>query len=183
MSKEISKLMSLVLRHDPGRLGLTLDANGWTAIEPLIKRIRGAGYPAFDRPTLDAVVKNNDKQRFTVSDDGQSIRAAQGHSIQIDLGLQPSRPPALLYHGTAAGFIESIREQGLIPGRRQHVHLSMDRDTAVKVGGRHGSPVVLTVEAGKMFDVGISFYQAENGVWLTDLVPVEYLGFALAPED
>lgn len=103
MSKEISKLMSLVLRHDPGRLGLTLDSNGWTAIDPLVKRIRGAGFPDFDRATLDAVVQSNDKKRFTISEDGQSIRAAQGHSVQIDLGLQPSRPPALLYHGTAVG--------------------------------------------------------------------------------
>lgn len=183
MSKEISKLMSLVLRHDPGRLGLTLDSNGWTAIDPLVKRIRGAGFPDFDRATLDAVVQSNDKKRFTISEDGQSIRAAQGHSVQIDLGLQPSRPPALLYHGTAVANLPSIKNQGLIPGTRQHVHLSMDRDTAVKVGGRHGSPVVLTVDAAAMFDSGIAFFQAENGVWLTDVVPAEYVGFDLVPKD
>jgi len=177
MSREISKLLSLILRHDPGKYGITLDANGWTPINPLIAKVRGAGNPGFDRAALDAVVENNDKKRFTISEDGLRIRAAQGHSVAVDLGIAPSRPPATLFHGTAISNLDSIMSQGLLPGKRQQVHLSLERETATKVGSRHGKPIVLTVASERMFENGIQFFQAENGVWLTDRVAPEYLKF------
>lgn len=180
MSKEISKLLSLILRHNPGKYGIVLDSGGWTPIEPLIAKVKGAGNPGFDRAALEAVVENNDKQRFTISDDGLRIRAAQGHSVAVDLGIKPSQPPAILYHGTAVGNLDSIRSQGLLPGRRQQVHLSLEYQTAITVGGRHGKPIVLRVDAAQMFADGIAFFKAENGVWLTDHVPSKYLDFDLA---
>ena len=176
LSLEISKFLSLVLRHDPGKLGISLDANGWTSIDDLIAKMRGGRYPQFDRATLESVVASSEKKRFTISPDGALIRAAQGHSVSVDLAIQPSMPPAVLYHGTAVKNLSSIREQGLLPGKRQHVHLSKDADTAVMVGQRHGRPVVLTVDTAGMTAAGMLFYQAENGVWLTDTVPPEYLG-------
>lgn len=175
MSKEISKLLSLILRHTPEKYGIVLDESGWTAIDPLVTKVRGAGNPDFDRAALEAMVADNDKKRFTISEDGLKIRAAQGHSIKVDLGLTPSRPPAVLYHGTATANLESIRQQGLLPGRRQQVHLSTDHQTANKVGSRHGAPTVLAVDAERMFSDGVQFFQAENGVWLTDHVDPKYL--------
>jgi putative RNA 2'-phosphotransferase len=122
-------------------------------------------------------VAQNDKQRFAISDDGRAIRARQGHSIDVDLQLVPLAPPPLLYHGTAERFIISIREQGLVRRSRQHVHLSPDVPTAIKVGQRHGKPVVLTVKSAAMHGDGYHFYRAENGVWLVDSVPVAFLVF------
>jgi putative RNA 2'-phosphotransferase len=174
MSTEISKLLSHVLRHAPERLGITLDANGWTSVEILIAKAREQGF-AIDRPVLEAVVSTSDKKRFTLSEDGQSIRAAQGHSVSVDLGLQPTEPPALLFHGTARDNLHSILAQGLKPGTRQHVHLSLDEETAIKVGSRHGKPVVLKVDAAGMHSAGLAFLRADNGVWLTDHVPPVYL--------
>lgn len=175
MSKELSKFLSLVLRHDPGKVGISLDSNGWTSIATLVAGVQRAGFPEFDRATLDAVVENNEKKRFTISEDGSMIRAAQGHSVEVDLALQPSTPPDILYHGTASTRLASIREHGLVPGKRQQVHLSNDSETAVKVGSRHGRPVVLVVDAARMAAEGIVFFQADNGVWLTDAVPADYL--------
>ncbi|PDS95465.1 RNA--NAD 2'-phosphotransferase [Rhizobium sp. S9] len=177
MSKELSKFLSLILRHEPAKFGVVLDGSGWTPIDPLITQVRVAGFPDFDRETLDAVVENDSKKRFTISNDGLRIRAAQGHSVEVDLGLNPSKPPAALYHGTAIANVDSIRENGLLPGKRQHVHLSSDYDTAINVGARYGKPVVLSVDAERMFADGINFIQAENGVWLTDVVPAQYLIF------
>jgi putative RNA 2'-phosphotransferase len=177
MTVQLSKFLSLILRHEPTKFGVVLNSGGWTPIDVLIDRIRASGFPDFDRKMLDAVVENNTKKRFTVSDDGARIRAAQGHSVEVNLGLPPTKPPAVLYHGTAVTNLDSIRERGLQSGKRQHVHLSLDRDTAASVGMRHGKPIVLTVAAGQMFDDGIVFGQAENGVWLTDSVPAHYLDF------
>jgi putative RNA 2'-phosphotransferase len=177
MSKEISKFLSLILRHEPAKFGVELDSGGWTPIDVLIARVKVAGHPNFDRTMLDEVVATDNKKRFTISDDGLRIRAAQGHSVEIDLDLAPTKPPALLYHGTAIANIESIRDKGLLPGKRQHVHLSFDRDTAINVGARYGKPIVLSVDAARMFEDGIQFFQAENGVWLISTVPVEYLDF------
>lgn len=176
MSKEISKLLSLVLRHAPEKIGIALDANGWTSVDELLARLKKAGHK-IDRERLQTVVETNDKKRFTLSEDGKRIRAAQGHSVAVDLGNAPSAPPALLYHGTANGNLDSIFKDGLKPGRRQQVHLSTDPVTAERVGQRHGRPVVLTVDAGRMHADGGVFVQADNGVWLTDEVAPGYLGF------
>ena len=171
---KVSKFLSYVLRHAPESIDLPLDANGWASIDELIAKAQAKG----TRLELDAIheaVATNDKQRFAISDDGTRIRASQGHSIEVDLALAQQAPPDRLYHGTATRFVESIRQQGLIPGSRQHVHLSADRDTATTVGSRHGKPVVLDVDARAMHADGIVFYRSENGVWLTAAVPAQYL--------
>lgn len=170
-----SKFLSLVLRHKPEEIGLVLDQNGWASIDELIALANARG-TNLSRPQIESIVKNNDKQRFALSEDGTKIRANQGHSIDIALGLAPQIPPERLYHGTATRFLESIREKGLHPASRQHVHLSSDLATAEKVGSRHGRPVVLTVESGQMARDGHLFYLSENGVWLTGNVPPKYLG-------
>jgi putative RNA 2'-phosphotransferase len=174
MSKEISKLFSYVLRHAPERIGIVLDENGWTPVDDLIEKANAAGF-AFDRPLLNKIVAENDKQRFTLSGDGNYIRAAQGHTVDVDLGLQPSLPPAVLFHGTASSNLDSIFAEGLKPRERRHVHLSLDEATATKVGQRHGKPVVLHVDAARMTSDGIVFWRAENGVWLTNTVLPIYL--------
>jgi putative RNA 2'-phosphotransferase len=172
----VSKFLSLILRHNPDKIGLTLDENGWAEIEVLIQRANQNGR-RLTRPLLDRVVADNDKQRFAISDDGLRIRASQGHSVEIDLALAPSEPPKVLYHGTASRFVESIRAGGLHSGNRQHVHLSLDIQTATKVGQRHGKPVILVVRSGEMSSAGHKFYLSDNGVWLTELVPVEFIDF------
>lgn len=172
----LSKFLSLVLRHQPQVAGLSLDPGGWARVDELLAGARRAGLP-LDEATLRQVVEQNDKQRFAFSADGLKIRASQGHSIPVDLGLEPLTPPELLYHGTATRFLDHIRRQGLVPGNRNHVHLSPDEHTATKVGQRHGRPVVLTVQAGHMHQDGHRFYLSANGVWLANHVPVEYLVF------
>lgn len=176
MSKEISKFLSYVLRHAPETIDLRLDANGWADVGALLAKAKKAGR-RIDLETLRAVVVENDKQRFTLSADGRRIRAAQGHSIVVDLGLAPAEPPALLYHGTATRNLDAIFAEGLQPGRRQKVHLSIDGETAAKVGQRHGKPTVLKVDAGRMHADGLHFWRADNGVWLTEHVPARYLSF------
>jgi putative RNA 2'-phosphotransferase len=174
MSKE-SKFLSLVLRHKPEEIGLQLDTHGWVRVDELLRKLKQANHK-LSRDELIQLVENNDKKRFTLSDDGLRIRAAQGHSVNVELGLEPQRPPDELYHGTASANLDAIFSDGLNPGRRQQVHLSLDPDTAVRVGQRHGKPVVLTVAAQRMFEDGFLFYCADNGVWLTDRVPAVYLG-------
>ncbi|KQZ26238.1 RNA 2'-phosphotransferase [Duganella sp. Root1480D1] len=171
---KISKFLSLVLRHQPEQIGLVLDQNGWASIDELIAlaNVRGTN---LSRPQIQSIVENSDKQRFAISADGMKIRANQGHSVDIALGLAPHTPPEQLFHGTATRFLDSIREIGLHSASRQHVHLSSDRATAEKVGSRHGNPVILTVETGQMARDGRLFYVSENGVWLTDAVPAQYL--------
>jgi putative RNA 2'-phosphotransferase len=176
---KLSKFLSLVLRHNPAKIGLSLDPQGWATVDDLLTAARRNGV-ALNAATLQLIVADNDKQRFAFSEDGLRIRASQGHSIEVDLALEPIAPPELLYHGTAARFIESIRQSGLEHRARQHVHLSLDEATAVKVGQRHGKPVVLIVQAGAMAAAGFSFYRSANGVWLTDHVPAAYLRF---PDD
>jgi putative RNA 2'-phosphotransferase len=173
---KISKFLSLVLRHQPEKIGLRLDAAGWVAVEDLLAACNAHGQPV-TREQLQAVVAQNDKQRFALSADGLRIRASQGHSVEIELGYEPAPPPALLYHGTAERFLASIRAQGLLKGQRHHVHLSADAETARKVGQRHGKAVVLTVQAAPMQQHGFPFYLSTNGVWLTEHVPVTYLIF------
>lgn len=171
--KKASKFLSLVLRHQPELIHLDMDEQGWVSVDQLIKNARGRVF--LDRDLIRRIVRDNDKQRFVLSDDGRSIRANQGHSINIDLQLEPRQPPETLYHGTADRFLESIEAQGLKPGSRRHVHLSADIKTARNVGQRHGRPIVLKVAAEQMYQQGCVFYRSDNGVWLIDQVPVGYL--------
>lgn len=170
----ISKFMSYVLRHDPAAIGLDVDANGWADIEQLIDRANARGR-RLSRETVDEVVERNDKKRFVVSEDGRRIRAAQGHSMNVDLQLEPREPREVLHHGTVRQAVESIRARRLSSRSRNHVHLSTDEQTARKVGQRHGNPVVLRIRAGDMWAAGHKFYLSENGVWLTDAVPPEFI--------
>lgn len=170
----ISRLLSLALRHDPDALGLTLDAQGYANVDEVIRGLSGRGKRC-TRQDLEQVVAMNDKQRFAFSEDGSKVRASQGHSVPVELGYEPAEPPAVLYHGTATRFLESIQKIGLQRGQRHHVHLSATEDVAVKVGGRHGKAVVLEVDAARMKRDGHRFYLAANGVWLADHVPVTYL--------
>jgi putative RNA 2'-phosphotransferase len=169
-----SKLLSLVLRHAPEKAGLTLGDGGWVKVSDLL-----AGLSNMNRPItphrLEKIVADNDKKRFTISEDGLRIRAAQGHSIKIKHDFKKVTPPVYLYHGTATRFVESIKKTGLKPMSRQHVHLSIDEETATKVGQRHGKPIILTVSSISMSENNHDFYLSDNGVWLTDYVPVEYI--------
>jgi putative RNA 2'-phosphotransferase len=169
-----SKLLSYVLRHRPDSIGLALDAHGWADAGELLACLAAHNKPV-DRALLERVVAENDKQRFAFSEDGSRIRASQGHSIDVDLQLRAAEPPAVLYHGTASRFLKSILASGLRAGARHHVHLSADRETATRVGARHGFPAVLVVDAARMHADGIAFYQSDNGVWLTGDVKPSYL--------
>jgi putative RNA 2'-phosphotransferase len=155
-------------------IGLSLDQAGWASARQLIEAARLRGFD-FTLEELQNVVAGNDKKRFSLSEDGLLIRANQGHSVKVELGYAPTAPPEILYHGTAERFLTSIKRQGLIKGKRHHVHLSADVDTATKVGRRHGKPVVLRIEAGLMHRDGFVFCLSANGVWLTEHVPVQYL--------
>ncbi|MBM7330763.1 RNA 2'-phosphotransferase [Rhizobium pusense] len=174
MSTATSKFLSYVLRHAPESIGLTLDDQGWANVSDLLAKANSSG-TSLDEVGLRAVVAESDKKRFTLSEDGRRIRAAQGHSVKVDLGIAPVEPPPRLFHGTATRFLVAILQDGLRPGSRQQVHLSADIATAHEVGRRHGKPAILLVDAKRMFADGHSFYQAENGVWLTNAVPVGYL--------
>ena len=173
---QVSKFLSLALRHKPGQIGLALDGQGWADIGELIEKA-GANGTALTRELIAEVVATSDKQRFAIDAAGQRIRANQGHSIGVDLGLAPKTPPAVLFHGTAEKSLAAIRAEGLKRGRRQHVHLSPDEPTAIKVGRRHGRPVVLRIAAVRMASAGHAFFLSTNGVWLTDCVPAEFIAF------
>lgn len=174
-SKRISKLMSLILRHQPGVIGVELDKNGWLDVEQLIQGINRKGIP-FDFDQLKEVVAENNKKRFAFNEDQTKIRANQGHSVNVDVELKSSTPPNTLYHGTVAKFVDAIKENGLIPGSRLHVHLSADVETAQNVGSRRGKPIILEVQALEMHEAGFTFYLSENGVWLTEKVPADFIG-------
>ena len=169
-----SKFLSLVLRHKPEAIGLTLDEFGWAKIDELLACSEQNGR-VISREQLNEVVSGNDKQRFAISDDHTRIRARQGHSLPVDLGLKSILPPDVLYHGTAHRFLDSILEHGLLKRNREYVHLSPDANTARKVGSRHGPPVILRIRSGEMHKQGAAFYLSENGVWLTELVPPAYI--------
>ncbi|MEU0136776.1 RNA 2'-phosphotransferase [Streptomyces sp. NPDC006296] len=168
----VSKYLSRHLRHEPDRIGISLDAHGWVPVDELLEACARQGFP-LTRAELDHVVAADDKQRFAV--DGNRIRANQGHSVAVDLGLPPAEPPARLYHGTVARVLDAVRTEGLRPMNRHHVHLSPDRETAVRVGSRRGAPVVLRVDARAMHRAGHVFHVTANGVWLTDSVPPHHL--------
>ncbi|GAA1239250.1 RNA 2'-phosphotransferase [Kitasatospora nipponensis] len=169
-----SKMLSRILRHDPGRIGVTLDEGGWVPVETLLTALTRCGN-RLSRAELDHVVATNNKQRFAYSPDGLRIRANQGHTVEVDLGLAAAEPPAVLYHGTGHGSVAAIMHEGLRPMARQDVHLSADVETAVRVGARHGRPVVLAVDAAALAAAGHVFRVSANGVWLTDSVPPHHL--------
>ena len=173
--RQRSKFLSLVLRHQPASIGIQLDSEGWTNIEILLTQM-GKHHQKISFGELLYVVENNDKKRFQFSDDGQKIRAVQGHSsTQVQREYQALIPPDVLYHGTATRFVDSILQNGLIAGSRHHVHLSADLLTATKVGQRHGKVIIFTVDTAQMHQDGFKFFQAENGVWLTETIPPQYL--------
>lgn len=177
-TESISRFLSLVLRHDPARIGITLAPDGWVEVDALLSALTRRGR-ALSRDELTAIVIANDKQRFAFDETGKRIRASQGHSVTVDLGYSPLQPPEYLFHGTVAQALESIRREGLRAMARHHVHLSGDHETAVCVGARRGKPVVLRVRAGEMQAAGFAFFLSQNGVWLTEAVPAEYLDFDL----
>jgi putative RNA 2'-phosphotransferase len=173
-SIRLSKYISLLLRHRPELGDLELDAHGWARLDDLVRACVAAGHATGAGDVLD-VVAESDKQRFELSPGGRSIRAAQGHSIDVDLGLTAIEPPVTLFHGTVRRFLDRIVTEGLRPMGRTHVHLSADTETARRVGLRRGEPVVLRVAADAMFDDGFQFFRSTNGVWLVDHVPGRYL--------
>jgi putative RNA 2'-phosphotransferase len=171
---KVSKYLSKHLRHQPQRLGLTLQPGGWVPVEDLLAACARMHFP-ISRAELEEVIARNNKQRFALDPTGTLIRANQGHSVPVDLQLAPVAPPPTLYHGTAAHLVETIRREGLRKMARHHVHLSPDPETARRVGARHGPPVVFAVDAAAMQQAGIPFYCSANGVWLVDTVPPAYL--------
>lgn len=172
--KSISKRLSFILRHRPDSVGLTLEPGGWVSVTALLAALSNNG--TFVTPaTLEEVVSDNDKQRFEFSADRSQIRARQGHSAEVDLQYEAAIPPDLLFHGTATRFLESIFAQGLIKGNRHHVHLSINHETMIQVGKRHGQPTVLEIDAKQMVIDGHQFFVTGNAVWLTDHVPPQYL--------
>jgi putative RNA 2'-phosphotransferase len=171
---KVSKYLSKHLRHQPERLGLALAPGGWVAVEDLLASCARNRFP-ITRAELDEVVARNNKQRFSFDPSGTKIRANQGHSVEVDLQLAPAEPPEVLYHGTGHGAAEAIAQEGLRRMARHHVHLSADVATAIAVGARHGRPVVFAVDAAAMRRAGFTFYRSDNGVWLVDRVPPEYL--------
>jgi putative RNA 2'-phosphotransferase len=166
---QISKLISLILRHKPETIGITLDEHGWANVNELIRGVN------IDMPTLEQIVVTDDKQRYSFNEDKTLIRANQGHYIPVDVELEEVQPPEFLWHGTAEKYEQSILRKGLIPKSRLYVHLSADVQTATTVGQRHGEVVLLRIDARKMYQDGYKFYLSKNGVWLTKHVPISYL--------
>lgn len=176
MKTKNSKFLSYVLRHNPAAIGIELDRSGWVAIDDLLAACARHGRQ-IAREQLSRIVAESDKQRFAISPDGLRIRASQGHSIEIELGYEPVAPPEILYHGTADRNLAMIKLEGLRKQRRHHVHLSAEKETALKVGRRFGHPAVLEIRSGEMHRAGYKFYLASNGVWLTDHVPPGFIRF------
>lgn len=174
--KRLSKFLSLVLRHKPEEIGIQLNEQGWVDMPVLLKALEQTDLNT-SKEELLAMVADNDKQRFSYDAEHDRIRAAQGHSVKIELGYSPAKPPYTLYHGTVGRFMESIREKGLIPGNRHQVHLSEDRETASRVGSRRGAAVILYIDAFAMDRDGFDFFVSDNGVWLCDHVPPRYIKF------
>ena len=168
-----SRFISMILRHKPESIGISLDEHGWADVEELIKGV-SKRYP-FDMNILEEIVRTDDKQRYSFNEDKTLIRANQGHSIPVDVELEIVKPPEFLWHGTAEKYMESIERMGLIAKSRLYVHLSVDEETAINVGKRHGKPIVYRVRSGEMFERGYVFYRSKNGIWLTKAVPIEFL--------
>lgn len=174
--ERLSKFISMILRHKPQVIGITLDEHGWADVDELIKGINETGEEIeFSKDTLETIVKTDKKQRYSFSQDKTLIRANQGHSIPVDVELEKKEPPKVLYHGTGVKSVKAIQEQGLLPMERLYVHLSIDVKTATNVGKRHGTPVIFQVNTEQMQKDGYDFFQSVNGVWLTKEVPAKYL--------
>lgn len=171
---KISKYLSKHLRHQPERIGIQLAPGGWVCVDELLAACKRHSFP-INRIELNEVVASNDKKRFSFDSTGTLIRANQGHSVEVDLQLEPVTPPDVLYHGTGHGAVEAILREGLCKMSRHHVHLSNEIAVARTVGARHGRPVVFIVDAAAMHEAGYTFYCSDNGVWLVDCVPPEYL--------
>lgn len=168
------RFLSLVLRHRPDIIGVTLSSDGWVVVSDLITKLNECG-KTINFKTLKLMVENNNKKRFEFSNDNKRIRASQGHSLNVDLKYDAIEPPEYLYHGTSKDFVNSIHDHGILKKERHHVHLSLDELTANKVGERHGVPVVLKIRSGLMFSSGYDFYHTPNNVWLTNYVPPEFI--------
>jgi putative RNA 2'-phosphotransferase len=171
-----SKFLSLILRHEPERVGLQLGEAGWVGVEELLKAVNAHG-AQLSLAELQSIVATSDKKRFAFSDDGLRIRANQGHSVDVDLQYPPQSPPEILYHGTATRFLDGIRQHGLQRMQRRDVHLSAETKVTVQVGERHGKPALLTIRAGDMHRAGFVFRCSTNGVWLVDHVPPHFIQF------
>lgn len=170
-----SRFLSLVLRHKPEVIGIELDKNGWADVQSLINGVNRTGKYFLDMKILDEIVRNDEKGRYSFSTDKKKIRANQGHSIKVDVELKKCKPPEYLYHGTAEKYVETINSEGLKPKRRLYVHLSVDAETAEKVGSRHGKPFIYRILSGEMHRQGYEFYISENGVWLADFIPKNFI--------
>jgi putative RNA 2'-phosphotransferase len=171
-----SKFLSLILRHEPERVGLQLGDAGWVGVDELLQAVNRNG-GALTLEDLKHIVATSDKKRFAFSDEGQRIRANQGHSVEVDLQYAPQTPPEILYHGTATRFLNGIRKDGLQRMERHDVHLSAETKVTLQVGGRHGKPVLLTIRAGEMHRAGHEFRCSANGVWLVAQVPPQFIDF------
>ena len=169
----ISRYISMILRHHPEKAGVSLDEHGWADVDALIAGVSKV-HP-LTRELLEEIVRTDDKQRYSFSEDGTRIRANQGHSVHVDVELARKEPPEYLFHGTGQKYTAFIDRQGLLPRGRLYVHLSRDRETAISVGRRHGSPIVYRIDSQRMYLDGISFYRSENDVWLVKYVPFEYM--------
>jgi putative RNA 2'-phosphotransferase len=173
---EISKFISLLLRHKPEVGNVTLDKNGWCNVNDLIIAVNNRyNCDDFSMENLEDIVSTDNKKRYSFNDDKTLIRANQGHSVNVDVNLKECEPPKVLYHGTAKKSVDGIEKYGIKPMSRLYVHLSKDIDTAIKVGSRHGKVVVYKIDIEKMIKDGYKFYISENDVWLTKIVPVEYI--------
>ena len=173
--KNTSKFIALILRHRPESVGITLDEHGWADVDELIEGINRSGGHFLDRDLLEEIVRKDEKQRYSFNEDHTLIRANQGHSIPVDVELEEKTPPDILWHGTGEKYTSSIDVRGLIPKGRLYVHLSLDIDTATKVGSRHGKPVIYQVDCRKMAEDGYKFFLSANNIWLTKEVPAGYL--------
>jgi putative RNA 2'-phosphotransferase len=171
---KISKYLSFHLRHQPEKIGLSLETGGWVAVDQLLNAAQKQNFP-ITREELNYVVENNDKKRFSFDETGTKIRANQGHTVTVNLELKPVTPPDILYHGTGEKAIAAILKQGLLKMSRHHVHLSENLETAKKVGQRKGKVVILIIDAARMFRENYQFFCSDNGVWLVDHVPPQYL--------
>lgn len=174
-TRNLSKFISLILRHKPEIINLTLDEHGWAYVQELIKGINRSKGQIIDQELLEEIVRTDEKQRYSFNEDHTLIRANQGHSIPVDVELEEKNPPDILWHGTGDKYVASIDKQGLIPKGRLYVHLSSDIDTARKVGSRHGKPVIYSIDCGQMSEDGYRFFLSANKIWLTKEVPARYL--------
>lgn len=176
---DISRYISLILRHKPEVAGITLDEHGWADVDELVLGV-GTKYSNFTYSVLDYIVRSDEKQRYSFNEDHTKIRANQGHSVQVNVELKECEPPEWLYHGTGMKYSASIEKQGIKPKSRLYVHLSKDKETAFKVGMRHGKPIVFVIDSERMYKDGYKFYLSENGVWLTKEVPAKYLLYSVS---